>query len=300
MDQRQIRKSYRSLIKRVQDSRLQLIEQENDGLQETVLAANRLFASVQAPNEASLDAILLTRTVDLASLKTKQLKIGKTKFKIENYVRQLKRALNVNEGAALESYVRNADVLDSWAKLGEMAWKCQKRACPVEFMTGPLSFRRKERQIARRTRQQRVVTSLTKPIKLKESDLSTQKQETPGIVMQIAKILKEYEPVSLFKFITNPENFSQTVENLFCVSHLVKEGKVGIREDENGLPILETRIPPSDETLSSGKVKNIQLVLNLDMAIYEDIIETFHIKKSLIPTRPPPKELEENSTSWYG
>jgi Nse4 C-terminal len=44
--------------------------------------------------------------------------------------------------------------------------------------------------------------------------------------------------VSLFHFTVNPKSFGQTVENLFYVSFLVKNGLVGIEFDSDGIPSL--------------------------------------------------------------
>ncbi len=44
--------------------------------------------------------------------------------------------------------------------------------------------------------------------------------------------------VALFKFVINPYSFGQTVENLFYVSFLIRDGKVGISVDDRGLPYL--------------------------------------------------------------
>lgn len=52
------------------------------------------------------------------------------------------------------------------------------------------------------------------------------------------------EGIPLFQFVVNPRSFGQTVENLFYVSFLIKEGSVGFGNDGNGLPTLRkfTRI----------------------------------------------------------
>jgi hypothetical protein len=44
--------------------------------------------------------------------------------------------------------------------------------------------------------------------------------------------------VSLFHFTANPKLFGQTVENLFYVSFLMKDGLVGIEFDSDGIPSL--------------------------------------------------------------
>ena len=56
--------------------------------------------------------------------------------------------------------------------------------------------------------------------------------------------------VSLFEYVVNPRSFGQTVENMFYVSFLIKEGSFGVSQDSQGLPtICECSSPycsPSD------------------------------------------------------
>jgi hypothetical protein len=49
--------------------------------------------------------------------------------------------------------------------------------------------------------------------------------------------------VSLLDFAINPHDFGQTVENLFYISFLVREGNAKILKDEDGLPLLSTYLP---------------------------------------------------------
>jgi hypothetical protein len=50
---------------------------------------------------------------------------------------------------------------------------------------------------------------------------------------------RDEEPaVSLFDFVINPHSFGQTVENIFYISFLIREGKVKVAEDGTGLPLL--------------------------------------------------------------
>lgn len=44
--------------------------------------------------------------------------------------------------------------------------------------------------------------------------------------------------VQLYPFIVHPTSFGQTVENLFYVSFLIRDGSAGVGEDSDGLPTL--------------------------------------------------------------
>lgn len=49
--------------------------------------------------------------------------------------------------------------------------------------------------------------------------------------------------VSLFDFAINPDSFGQTIENLFYISFLIRDGNAKIENDVNGLPILSKSNP---------------------------------------------------------
>lgn len=44
--------------------------------------------------------------------------------------------------------------------------------------------------------------------------------------------------VNLFKFIINPNDFAQSVENIFYLSFLIRDGKVALETRESGEPYI--------------------------------------------------------------
>lgn len=55
--------------------------------------------------------------------------------------------------------------------------------------------------------------------------------------------LRETGGVDLMRFVINPNSFGQSVENLFYVSFLIKDGKVSVDLDSDGIPSVGTCAP---------------------------------------------------------
>lgn len=74
------------------------------------------------------------------------------------------------------------------------------------------------------------------------ADYTTDEKGTTELVMHVADILEkkgEVDGMNLFKFIINPESYSQTVENIFYTSFLVKDKRAAIEFDDNEPVICE-------------------------------------------------------------
>jgi hypothetical protein len=100
--------------------------------------------------------------------------------------------------------------------------------------------------------------------------VTTNQNETTANVGAIYRRLTQVEPINFFKFFINPSSFSQSVENLFHLSFLIRDGRVSIEEDEEGEPILETADPPKDDDFKQGVTK-IQSVFHFDMRMFRVI-----------------------------
>lgn len=174
----------------------------------------------------------------------------------------------------------------NWAHLG--AFACLpgiRRPALPGFMLGPLSVERKSRRIMKRsaplrpnnlTQTQPEVLNVDELAK-KENDLaaicgkvqqrliSIQAQTQEAVIAAINENMEEAEKtkimhdhglrstggIDLMRFVTNPDSFGQTVENLFYVSFLIREGKIAINIDELGLPALGKKLTaPRDSTLT--------------------------------------------------
>ncbi|KAI1619461.1 Nse4 C-terminal-domain-containing protein [Exophiala viscosa] len=211
----------------------------------------------------------------------------------------------------------------NWEYLGKNAcFLYNARPCLTGFLLGPLSVQKKVRQqTQRKAREARTQdTQALRPVELNDEDLEKQESASLTVICtEIARLLetaisrgekvveKEFEEAGddisdeeageilrrhsmadngclpLFNFCVNPKSFGQTVENMFYVSFLIKEGKVGLDFDSHGLPTLG--IAATRTMAERQETKRNQAVFTLDYDVWEDIVKSFGITKSIIPHR---------------
>lgn len=90
--------------------------------------------------------------------------------------------------------------------------------------------------------------------------------------------------MNLFQFALNPESFGDSVENLFYISFLIRDGTAAIVENDEGDPMLLLSEVPTEEDRQAGLTRR-QIVFELDMATWRDLIEVYDIQSAMIPTR---------------
>ncbi|KAF2126270.1 Nse4-domain-containing protein [Dothidotthia symphoricarpi CBS 119687] len=105
--------------------------------------------------------------------------------------------------------------------------------------------------------------------------------------------------VGLLDFAINPRDFGQTVENLFYISFLVREGNAMIMKDDDGLPLLMPGVPHGVSEQREKNVQKNQAVFSINYANWQMFIDAFDIKEPLIPHREN-EDVNAGPSGWYG
>ncbi|OLN94062.1 Non-structural maintenance of chromosome element 4 [Colletotrichum chlorophyti] len=228
----------------------------------------------------------------------------------------------------------------NWSHLGRFAaLPSLRRPALPGFLLGPLSVEKKVRRIAKRSAPFRPNNlAETRPEVLNVEDLAKKENDLTAICGKILKQLHHVQSsiqtqladlfestdmsdeemaeimqkhglrdtggVDLLRFVVNPKSFGQTVENMFYVSFLIRDGKVGIDFDSNEYPSLAPI--GGDETDEDGNPKREkttpqkqQAIFSMDMQTWQDIIDTFDIKEPMIAHRQEAAAQGPGARGWY-
>ncbi|KAG6919473.1 hypothetical protein DXG01_005732 [Tephrocybe rancida] len=305
-EKRAVRRDYRSLAKIFQDRQSQPDGFETRHLTKQVLQADSLFDNVKAPSEAILDSNFLLMASTMGAQRARAVKMGSA-FDADEFIAKLVHFMGghrpLDDQPGEESGDIHADGYQrplKWSKIGHRALAKSRRVSVMSFMLGPLSIEHKQRAAAKRSRLQKNAQDLRRPQELQEADLFHSQNETAKNVAVLETMLRDLGKTNIFKLIINPNDFAQSVVNLFYLSFLIRDGKAAYETDNNNEPVVCVCDQPTDEQYQSGELQKRQIISKFSMAthaISQRAIEVFEITESKIPQRLPVRTLGDK---WYG
>lgn len=274
---------------------------------ERIKDLENLFATVTGNDVKELsmfmrDSEALKRTAELASINAEHLRFGDLggSLLMKEFVKAAKKYMNPDSEFAEVSTgteVRAYETFNSfdWRKLGHLFYSAGSNAIPSTFLYGPLATKR--RRVVPRARtvddtQHRDKTTAQQVTATEIHDDA--EQSTSHMVRTVYGVLDEksgYSKVNFFRFFVNPHSFAQSVENLFYTSFLVRDGKLRIDTDAEGVPYVE--IPETESDVDMESVPVAHHIATFDVATWKALISKFNITELFLPHR----DVEEDTVS---
>lgn len=289
---RQVRANYRNLENDIEENGEEIINPESDKLFNALKQTEDLFSKVRHPREAVHDSNVLLKLCRKGREQALQLKTDMISFDNHTFAEKLISYLNgrniadiaANTGMEEGVYLQRS----AWEKLGDRAAPLFKSSPKFDFLLGPLVIEvalPKERQARKKAS-----GPSGEVVKLKQIEkVEEQEEATTKEVERIRKLLvkctnKGETSICFFRFIINPSSFGQTIENLFHISFLIKDGKAIVEIDGDGLPILNIH-KEYQEGQTEEIVTRKQVIMPLCIEDWEEIIKAYKITEPMIPTR---------------
>ncbi|KAJ1784394.1 hypothetical protein LPJ59_006368 [Coemansia sp. RSA 2399] len=295
-ERRNLRSQYRSLLSDATTRKNEYLAGNTDLLIEDLERANALYQGVNTTTEGVLDSYFLRLSADIGAQRAHQMRVDNAAFDSLDYIEKVREVLYGSTGNADEQQMLGAS--PNWGAIGDVASQFSRQPPRFSCIYGPLMTEAKARKA--RVKRQSLDGKANKGVSqeaniemMGESDVTKQENQTTKLVQKIHSILAHVGPINLFELVINPRSFSQSVENIFYVSFLIRDGKAFI-DDESGQPMIEACEPPQQDDYLSGLTKK-QLIFSLDYVTWREIADVYSIKKSIIPERQ--KQLDQNGMS---
>ncbi|KAF6151796.1 hypothetical protein GIB67_010370 [Kingdonia uniflora] len=233
-----------------------------------------LHQQVQKPREQLADAeALLDIANSLAACVRSHCNGGVTPI---DFVRCILRGF----GGAGEIDPRNSIV---WGDIGLDVSNVFTKAKGVSTMIGPMNTEPKEQKPRVQRKRARPAES-SQPEELKNTN--TDRQSDTDIKMStMFNILKNKMSVRLENLVLKRNSFAQTVENIFTLSFLVKDGRVEITADESGCHLVSPKNAPAASAVASGEVSHCHFVFRFDFMDWKLMIDLVGDGEELMPDR---------------
>ncbi|KAJ2846375.1 hypothetical protein IWW36_004384 [Coemansia brasiliensis] len=277
-EKRQLRHGYRSLLADAAARKKEYLEDSGALLLADLERANGLFGDVNNTAEGVLDSRFLLLSADIGAQRAHMLRIDSAAFDSLAYIDRVRTVLYGTDA--------EAGMEPAWGTVGKVAAGIARIAPRLTHAYGPLAVEARERRKAETARRQGGGSSSTAAAQIETmgtEDVRRQENQTTRLVQKVHRILAERGPINLFELVINPQSFAQSVENIFYVSFLIRDGKAYI-DDSSGQPMIEACEPPQQEDYQSGLTKK-QLIFTLDQATWREIIDVYAIRQSAIPSR---------------
>ena len=285
-----LRFKYRTLLFKTQGKRSELVRPDSTGLLETLEEMNQLFARVKNPREAVYDSNVLKLASELGQEQAENLQTNMMEFDRNIFAEKL---VTYMDGRCRASH-KDGPELD-WSKLGKYAATMFNVTAKLDFIYGPLAM---EPIIKIRAAREKTIQKKPSEAEKKKPQQLQQEEQEESTTKEVQRVLKAihkltdpeqgtYKHVPFFQFIVDPLSFPTTIENMFHLSFLVKDGKVKLYTDDDDTPVVKIDVHQGAVVTSTPSttraINPSQVVIAMSILKWKNLIEEFNITKPMIP-----------------
>ncbi|KAK8972514.1 hypothetical protein V6N11_081629 [Hibiscus sabdariffa] len=239
-DRRTLRSRYLAVKNLIFDERDDLSCADSAKFSSIFSAVEGLHQHVQRPREqiADAEALLDITNTLLTSVKA----TNGDGITVTDFVNSLLTDF------AKQSSRQDGRTLIDWKKIGVEVSHVSRISPGFCTMIGPMDTQIKQRRANVRRKRKREESE--QPEEVDDSD-SKKSTNTDANMSTMFDILRKHRMVRLEHLILNRNSFAQTVENLFALSFLVKDGRADIKVDDKGIHLVSPKNAPTATAVAS-------------------------------------------------
>ncbi|GMH18731.1 hypothetical protein Nepgr_020572 [Nepenthes gracilis] len=250
VERRALRCRYLAVKNLISGEREDITRPDSDKFKSIINEVESMHQKVQAPREQVADAEALLDITNSLVTSVKALK---------------------NDGITPSNFV--TCLLRDWGQQGGTG------CCT---MLGPMNTELKQRKSFVRRKHVRPTES-ERPEEVNENQ--EERTDTDKNMATMFDILRKHRRVRLENLILNRHSFAQTVENLFALSFLVKDGRAEIIVNNKGHHLVSPRNAPIANAVTSGKVSYSHFMFRFDFMDWKLMMDSVVIGEELMPDR---------------
>ncbi|KAF5471297.1 hypothetical protein F2P56_011740 [Juglans regia] len=279
LDRRVLRSKYLAVMNLINDEREDITRADSDKFSTIIGEVERLHELVQKPREQVADAeALLGIANTLASSVKSHSNEGITPAEFVNCF--LNEYGQSSRGVSSQE---NAKIMVRWKDIGVAVAPIFSKAYGCSTMTGPMNTELKQRKmVVHRKRSKPAETAHPEEV---DDTGGEGKTDTDKNMSTMFEILRKKKRVRLESLILNRKSFAQTIENLFALSFLVKDGRAEITVQENGCHLVSPRNAPAANSVMSGEVTYGHFVFRYDFRDWKLMMDAVSVGEELMPHR---------------
>ncbi|GAA0187246.1 hypothetical protein LIER_34534 [Lithospermum erythrorhizon] len=274
---RVLRSRYLNVKNRISNERDDISKKDSDNFNAIFEEVEFLHQQVQKPREQVADAEPL---LDIASTLVSSVKAHSNEgITPSDFISCLLKDFGKRGGPSNNLDEERNSV--RWRDIGCAVSNVFPSAFGCLTMVGPLDTELKQRKPVHRKR-----TKLTEQARPEELDSGEEeKTDTDKNMATMFGILRKNRNVRLENLILNRNSFAQTVENLFALSFLVKDGRAEIEVDEKGCDFVVPKNAPAANSVLSGEVSFSHFVFRFDFKDWKLMLSSVKVGNELMPHR---------------